>query len=86
MEPLDLLNLTPLMVRTIGQAKVKIGLIDGPVAMDHPDLAGENIHQVPAKQATACSMANGVACLHGTFVAGMLLAKRHWCEKVSVVK
>jgi len=53
MEPLDLLNLTPLMVRKIGQAKVKIGLIDGPVAMDHPDLAGENIHQVPAKQATA---------------------------------
>jgi subtilisin family serine protease len=76
MGPLDLVNLTPLMVRTIGRGEVKIGLIDGPVAMDHPDLAGENIHHVPGKQPGGCSMANSVACLHGTFVAGMLSAKR----------
>jgi subtilisin family serine protease len=76
MGPLDLVNLAPLMVRTIGRAEVKIGLIDGPVAMDHPDLAGGNICHIPGKQAGACSMANSVACLHGTFVAGMLSAKR----------
>jgi hypothetical protein len=39
MGPLDLVNLTPLMERTSGRAEIKVGLIDGPVAMDHPDLA-----------------------------------------------
>ena len=76
MGPLDLVNLTPLMARTSGRAEIKIGLIDGPVALDHPDLAAHNIHQVPGKQSGACSTANSIACLHGTFVAGILMAKR----------
>jgi len=76
MGPLDLVNLTPLMARTSGRAEIKIGLIDGPVALDHPDLAAHNIHQVPGKQSGACSTASSAACLHGTFVAGMLMAKR----------
>jgi len=76
MGPLDLVNLTPLMARTSGRAEIKIGLIDGPVALDHPDLAAPNIHLVPGKQSGACSTANSVACLHGTFVAGILMAKR----------
>jgi subtilisin family serine protease len=76
MGPLDLVNLTPLMARTSGRAEIKIGLIDGPVDLDHPDLAAHNIHQVPGKQSGACSTANSIACLHGTFVAGILMAKR----------
>jgi subtilisin family serine protease len=76
MGPLDLVNLTPLMARTTGRAEVKIGLIDGPVAVDHPDLSGQNIHEVPGKQSGACSTASSLACMHGTFVAGMLCAKR----------
>ncbi len=76
MGPLDLVNLTPLMARTSGRAEIKIGLIDGPVTLDHPDLAAQNIHQVPGKQPGACSRASSLACLHGTFVAGMLMAKR----------
>jgi subtilisin family serine protease len=76
MGPLDLVNLTPLMARTSGRAEIKIGLIDGPVALDHPDLAAHNIHQVPGKQSGACSTASSLACMHGTFVAGMLMAKR----------
>jgi subtilisin family serine protease len=76
MGPLDLVNLTPLMARTSGRAEIKIGLIDGPVALDHPDLAAHNIHRVPGKQSGACSTANSIACLHGTFVAGILMAKR----------
>jgi subtilisin family serine protease len=76
MGPLDLVRLTPLMARTSGRAELKIGLIDGPVALDHPDLAAQNIHQVPAKQSGACSTASSLACLHGTLVAGMLMAKR----------
>jgi subtilisin family serine protease len=76
MGPLDLVHLTPLMERTSGRAEIKVGLIDGPVAMDHPDLVGQNIAEVPGKVAGACSKASSLACMHGTFVAGMLSAKR----------
>jgi subtilisin family serine protease len=76
MGPLDLVNLTRLMERTSGRAEIKVGLIDGPVAMDHPDLFRQNIHALPGKLGGACSRASSVACMHGTFVAGMLSAKR----------
>lgn len=76
MGPLDLVKLTPLMARTSGRAEIKIGLIDGPVALDHPDLAAHNIREVSGKQSGACSTASSLACMHGTFVAGMLMAKR----------
>jgi hypothetical protein len=36
--PLALVKLTTLMERTSGNPEVKIGLIDGPVAIEHPDL------------------------------------------------
>jgi hypothetical protein len=36
MDPLDLVKLTALMERTSGSPEVTIGLIDGPVAMNHP--------------------------------------------------
>ena len=74
--PLDLVNLGELMRRTTGNPEIKIGLIDGPVAIDHPDLASENIRPVSGALSGACSMANSFACRHGTFVAGILSAKR----------
>jgi len=76
MSPLDLIMLSPLMDRTSGRAGIAIGLIDGPVAMDHPDLAGENIRAVPGKVRGQCVQANSAACTHGTFVAGILCGKR----------
>src|ERR1700722_4686190 len=76
MGPLDLVHLTPLMARTMGRAEIKIGLIDGPVTVDHPDLAGQNIHRIAGRETGICSVPSSVACLHGTFVAGMLSAKR----------
>jgi len=76
MGPLDLVNLTPLMEHAVGRSEIEIGLIDGPVAMDHPDLAGQNIREVAGKLAGACSRAGSLACMHGTFVAGMLCARR----------
>src|SRR5215472_9743024 len=39
--------LSPLTARTSGRPQISIGLIDGPVALDHPDLATENIREVP---------------------------------------
>jgi subtilisin family serine protease len=76
MGPLDLVNLHRLMEHTAGRAEIRIALIDGPVAFDHPDLAGQNIQEVPGQLAGACSRASSVACMHGTFVAGILSAKR----------
>jgi hypothetical protein len=38
MTALELVKLPPLMARTSGRREVMIGLIDGPIAKDHPDL------------------------------------------------
>jgi subtilisin family serine protease len=57
-----------------GRSDVAVGLIDGPVAVTHPDLAG-NIREAPGA-AAACARATSAACLHGTFVAGILSARR----------
>lgn len=76
MDPLELVKLTALMERTSGSPEVKIGLIDGPVVIQHPDLAGEHLREIPGHNGGACTQANSAACLHGTFVAGILSAKR----------
>ena len=76
MSSLELVKLTALMERTSGVSEVEIGLIDGPVAVQHADLAGEHWREIPGKNAASCTRANSNACLHGTFVAGILAAKR----------
>ena len=76
MTPLDLVELTPLINRTSGRADVTIGLIDGPIAMDHPELATDHIRKLDGNGDANCTRAGSMACLHGTFVAGILNAKR----------
>src|SRR5262249_35789931 len=78
MHPLDRVKLRALMERTIGRAEIKVGLIDGPVALNHPDLvaASENIDVIPEEFSGACTQASSAACMHGTLVAGILVAKR----------
>jgi subtilisin family serine protease len=76
LSPLDLVGLTMLMEMTAGSDAVRIGLIDGPVDLDHPSLASENIHPIPAASRGAAEGANGAVIVHGTFVASMLSAKR----------
>jgi subtilisin family serine protease len=76
MKPLDLVGLTALMERTSGSPGVTIGLIDGPVALQHPDLAGGRVLGIPGTTGGACTHAHSAACLHGTFVAGILSARR----------
>ena len=73
---LDLVNLTPLMELTSGRPEIGIGLVDGPVVVGHPDLAGENVREIPGRISGACAQASSLACMHGTFVAGILCAKR----------
>lgn len=73
--PWDLVGLGPLMASGLGCAEVRVGLIDGPVAVDHPDLAAEMVRALPGLQAS-CTPRGGAACFHGTFVAGILSARR----------
>jgi subtilisin family serine protease len=73
---LHLVGLPPLMERTSGAADVRIGLIDGPVATQHPDLADARLKLVGGQSAGACEQTHSVACMHGTFVAGILCARR----------
>ncbi|MBA3938501.1 MAG: S8 family serine peptidase [Planctomycetes bacterium] len=74
MQCLEAVKLTALMARTHGHPDVKIGLIDGPVAMQHPDLSGEHLRELLATRPDA--HADRSALLHGTFVAGILSARR----------
>ncbi len=77
MNPLDLVKLTQLMEITSGQPNVLVGLVDGPVSIDHPDLARGNIREISGELSGMCTMANSAACTHGTFVAGVLSAERN---------
>src|SRR3984957_14936389 len=72
----DLVNLRQLMSLTSGRSEVVVGMVDGPVAADHPDLAQTNIQELPGKTGAACAQISSAACVHGTFVAGILSAKR----------
>jgi subtilisin family serine protease len=76
MTPLDLVNLTALMERTSGSPDLIVGLIDGPIAVNHPDLAEVNLRELPGKLSGTCTQGSSAACRHGTFVAGILCAKR----------
>jgi subtilisin family serine protease len=74
MTALELVKLHSLMALSAGRPEIIVGLIDGPVAVGHSDLVG-NIREVPGALAT-CARAASAACAHGTFVAGVLSAKR----------
>ena len=76
MRPVDLVKLIALMELTNGTPDMMVGLIDGPVAVNHPGLAGASIRQLPGKLGGTCTQAGSTACLHGTFVAGILCAAR----------
>ena len=76
MTQLGLVKLTPLMQRTIGRSEIVLALLDGPVLTSNPYLCEENIRELPRKILGGCSHRTSPACTHGTFVAGVLAAKR----------
>lgn len=76
MDSLDLVRLRPLMSRSQGRSEITVALIDGPVVLDHPDFAGTTIREIPGKLQGTCTRAGTMACMHGTFVAGILCARR----------
>jgi subtilisin family serine protease len=72
----DLASLPRLMERTIGRSEIVVGLIDGPVAADHADLASDRIRALPSPQGGPSGRATAAARAHGTYVAGILSARR----------
>jgi subtilisin family serine protease len=76
MSPFELIGLESLAQRTCGRPDVRIGLVDGPVAMDHPDLDYSHLAVVATGAASGCVATSSTACQHGTFVAGILSARR----------
>jgi subtilisin family serine protease len=73
---LKLIQLAPLMERTSGATQIVIGLMDGPVAVNHPDLLAESIRDAAGEPHAGCAHSGSAACTHGTFTAGILSAKR----------
>ena len=76
MNALDFVRLPELMKLGQGRPEIAIALIDGPVARDLSEFAASNIREVPGKLSGTCARAGTLACTHGTFVAGMLAARR----------
>ncbi|MGD0702901.1 MAG: S8 family serine peptidase [Trebonia sp.] len=69
---LGMAGLTGLVEMTIGTPEVIVGLIDGPVLLDHPDLSGAAVRVLPGSRRAAHAAEYG----HGTFIAGMLFGRR----------
>ena len=76
MNALELVKLTPLMQRTNGRADVVIALIDGPVLLEAVGLWSSNVRHLGNKLPAICAQPTSGACMHGTFVAGILSARR----------
>jgi len=76
MDPLTLIKIQNLMNITKGDPNITIGLIDGPVDLGHPAFEGSIIKTVTEAHFAECKSANSIACQHGTFISGILCAKR----------
>ncbi|RFU18795.1 S8 family serine peptidase [Geodermatophilus marinus] len=63
------------MARTRGQPEIVVGLLDGPVAAEHPDLYEARLHKT-GEWAQHFGGSEDRAYRHGTFVAGVLAARR----------
>lgn len=77
MDPLDQVKLKSVMNLSRGSPEVAIGVIDGPVDIDHPDLESCRLTKVKKNSdSPMCKELDSDACFHGTFIAGILFAKR----------
>jgi subtilisin family serine protease len=75
-DPLEVSRLSSLMAIASGRHDIAIGLVDGPVDRTHPALASAAIDELGHAPHSGCAYAQSLACIHGTFIAGILVAKR----------
>ena len=64
------------MSLTDGREDVVVALLDGPVAVGHPDLANARLRSIGSGAPVDCLQGVSRSCQHGTFVAGVLAARR----------
>jgi subtilisin family serine protease len=76
MSPTQSIRLAALMERTSGSPDFHIGLIDGPVFTGHPDFGTARLREITGPNRATCTRNESMACLHGTFIAGVLSARR----------
>jgi subtilisin family serine protease len=76
-QALALVGLSELIKRSRGRPEIRIGLIDGPVTIDHPGLATQRLECVATASPAQCYQSEGYGPAHGTFVAGILCASRN---------
>ena len=76
MRGLNIVRLPPLLEVAQGRPEVVIGLVDGPVATAHPELVDARIRELSETTRGTCVDTSSLACKHGTFVAGILAARR----------
>jgi subtilisin family serine protease len=75
-DPVNLAGLRPLFDLTEGSPEVKVGLIDGPVDVNHEGLSAALIQPVNSDARHGCLDPDSPECRHGTFVAGILAGAR----------
>jgi hypothetical protein len=76
MVPINQIRLSTIMNISRGNPDIKIGLIDGPLDYTHTAFQGSIIRALKESQLVACKNSTSLACRHGTFIAGILCAKR----------
>ena len=75
MDTLKQVRLQSLMAKSTGSNSIAVGIIDGPVDLNHEAFATSKIRTARGADIVACKTANSVACMHGTFVTGILTGK-----------
>jgi hypothetical protein len=58
----DIIELQFLVDRTSGSPDVTMGLVDGPITINHPDLNHASIREIPETVLGTCSKADSIAC------------------------
>jgi hypothetical protein len=58
MGSLDAVRLSALIKLSLGRPEIAVTLVDGPVALSHPDLAAVSIRELSGKQKGAYSLAD----------------------------
>src|SRR5580658_8310652 len=74
---IDLIRLGPLTDLTTGDLRVKVGVIDGPILKEHPQLSDAKLVEITPRGHASCKRHDSLACQHGTFVVGILAGKRN---------
>jgi subtilisin family serine protease len=76
MDPLIQTKIQYLMKYSEGRPEITIGLIDGSIDLSHPAFRGSIIRTVKESGHAKCTNTDSISCRHGTFIAGIISAKR----------